>query len=305
MNAATPPERRSVGVIGLGRMGLPIAQNLLERGFAVIGYRRSGSPELKSAGGVVAGSPAEVAAGSEVLISILPDIAAVEQVVTGLDGILSALRPGTVHLEMSTVDAGRKRLLRDAVRKHGGDLLDAPISGSPGMVRPRRTTVFASGEEASIEQIRDVLDAVAGSWVNTGEFGNGATMKYISGMLMASHTVAAAEAMVTARRAGLDLELVQRTLDNSIAGSALLAQRGPVMRERSWVPAPGPVETLHAILEQAEKYVGALGLVAPVFAASKEVFDNAVADGWSELDIACVHDQIAGRQALDGTGGVA
>ncbi|WP_432838303.1 NAD(P)-dependent oxidoreductase [Dactylosporangium sp. CA-092794] len=289
-----------MGVIGLGRMGLPIAQNLLERGFAVIGYRRSGSPELASAGGVVAGSPAEVAASSDVLLSILPDIAAVERVIGGPDGTLRSLRPGTVHVEMSTVDVEAKRSLRDAVRAQGGDLLDAPVSGSPGMVRARLVKVFASGEQASVERVSDVLTAVSGPWVNVGGFGAGATMKYISTMLMATHVVAAAEAIVTARLAGLDLELAQQVLDGSIAGSALLAQRGPVMRRRAWLPAPGPVETLHAILEQAEEFIGTLGLDAPVFTASKEIFDKAVADGWSELDIACVHDQIAGQQALAG-----
>jgi 3-hydroxyisobutyrate dehydrogenase len=287
-----------VGMIGLGKMGMPIARNLMERGFAIIGYRRHGSPELIAAGGTVAASPAEVAERADVLLSILPGAGAVEEVVCGAAGTLTTLQPGTVHIEMSTVDVDRKRRIRDAVRSRGGDLLDCPISGSPGMVSPRLATTFASGDPASIDTVRPVLEAISGPWVYTGEFGTGARMKYIASMLLAVHTVAAAEAMVLARRSGLDLELVQQTLDNSIAASAIWKQRGPLMRQRAWSPAPGPVDTLHSILEQVEDCTADAGLHAPVFASAKTVFDKAVADGWGELDIACVHDQISGDSAL-------
>jgi 3-hydroxyisobutyrate dehydrogenase len=286
-----------VGVIGLGVMGLPIARNLMERGFDVIGYRRSGSPGLAEAGGTVAGSAAEVAAEADVLLSIVPDANAVSDVVCGPHGTLTTLRPGTVHLEMSTVDVGRKQAIRDAVVRRGGDLLDCPISGGPGLVATRRATTFASGEEASVDRVRPVLDAIAGPWVYTGEFGTGARMKYIANLLLAVHTVAAAEAMELARRGGLDLELVQRTLDDSIGSSAIWRQRGPVMRARAWSPAPGPITTLHPILEQIEDCAGEVGLNTPVFASAKAVFDQALAAGLGDLDIACVFDQIAASAA--------
>jgi 3-hydroxyisobutyrate dehydrogenase len=117
-------------------------------------------------------------------------------------------------------------------------------------------------------------------------------------MLLAVHTVAAAEAVVLARRSGLDLELVQRTLDNSIAASAIWKQRGPVMRQRAWSPAPGPIDTLHSILEQVEKFAADISLDVPVFASAKAVFDKAIAEGWGELDIASVHDQVSGESAV-------
>ena len=287
-----------VGVIGLGKMGMPIARNLMEHGFAVTGYRRSGSPELAAAGGTVAGSAADVAATADVLLSIVPDAAAVHEVICGPAGTLAALRPGTVHIEMSTIDVAAKSQLRDSVRARGGDLLDCPISGSPAMVAPRLATTFASGEQASVEAVRPVLNAISGPWVYTGAFGTGARMKYIANLLLAAHTVAAAEALALARRNGLDLDLVQRTLTGSIAESAIWKQRGPVIVRRAWSPAPGPVATLHPILEQIEACAAAAGLSMPVFAAAKAVFDKALADGWGDLDIACVHDQISGESAL-------
>jgi putative dehydrogenase len=288
-----------VGVIGLGKMGLPVAVNLMERGFDVTGYRRSGSAELAAAGGTVAGSAAEVAASADVLLSIVPGADDVEQIICGPAGTLTTLRPGTIHIEMSTIDVGRKARIREAVTNKGGDLLDCPISGSPGMVAPRLATTFASGAQASVDAVSAVLDAVAGPWVYTGAFGTGAKMKYIANLLLAVHTVAAAEAMALARRSGLDLELVQRTLDTSIASSAIWKQRGPMMAERRWSPAPGPIRTLHPILEQIEEHAAGTGLHAPVFAAAKEVFDKAVADGWADLDIASVHDQVSGQSALN------
>jgi L-threonate 2-dehydrogenase len=287
-----------VGMIGLGKMGLPIAVNLMERGFEVTGYRRHYSPELVAAGGTLAGSSADAAAEADVVLSILPDPNAVDEVVLGENGTLTTLRPGTVHIEMSTIDVDRKRRVRDAVRAKGGDLLDCPISGSPSMVAPRWATTFASGDEASVDAVRPVLDAISGPWVYTGAFGTGARMKYIANMLIAVHTVATAEAMVLARRSGLDLELVQNTLDNSIAASAIWKQRGPMMRQRKWSPAPGPIDTLHAILEQIEQCVDDVGIPSPVFASAKAVFDKAVADGWGQLDIASVHDQLSGDSAL-------
>jgi len=286
-----------VGVIGLGKMGLPIARNLMVRGFRVTGYRRSGSPEFAREGGTVAASAAEVAAETDVLLSIVPEAPDVEEVIAGPAGTLAALKPGTIHIEMSTIDVDRKARLRDQVRAKGGDLLDCPISGSPGMVAPRLATTFASGDPTSVSRVSAVLDAISGPWIYTGPFGTGAKMKYVANLLLAVHTVAAAEAMALARRSGLDLDLVQKTLDDSIASSAIWRQRGPLMAERSWSPAPGPVRTLHPILEQIQDEAARTGLPASVFAAAKEVFDRALADGWGDLDIACVHDQVSGASA--------
>ena len=298
MSGMEETRMKKVGVIGLGKMGLPIAQNLSERGFEVIGYRRHGSPELAATGAHVAGSAAEVAERADVLLSIVPDAQAVEDVVCGPRGTLTTMRPGTVHIEMSTIDVATKQRIRDQVQQHGGDLLDCPISGSPSMVVPRLATTFASGDRASVDSVRTVLDAISGEWVYTGAFGTGATLKYIANLLLAVHTAAAAEAMALARRSGLDLDLVQRTLDNSIASSAIWKQRGPLMQHRSWLPAPGPIDTLHTILEQIETCASSHGTQTPMFDAAKGLFDQAVAFGWGAQDIASIHDLLVGESAL-------
>jgi putative dehydrogenase len=285
----------TVGVIGLGKMGMPIAQNLMERGLAVVGYRRSGTGELAALGGTGAWSAAEVASASDVLLSILPDITALREVVLGPQGTLTKVRPGTIHVEMSTLDVAEKAALRDRVQAAGGDLLDCPISGTPAMVRPRAATTFVSGDKASVDAVREVLDAISGPWVYTGAFGTAARLKYVASLLVAVHTVATAEAMLLARRSGLDLELVQRTLDDSIASSAIWQRRGPLVRERRWTPAPGPIATLHEILEQIEDQAEATGTALPLFTVAKQLYDTALADGWGALDIAAVHDLLSGQ----------
>jgi 3-hydroxyisobutyrate dehydrogenase len=260
-----------------------------------VGYRRSGTGELAALGGTGAQSPAEVASASDVLLSILPDVAALQEVVLGLQGTLTKLRPGTVHVEMSTLDVVEKAALRDHVRACGGDLLDCPISGTPAMVRPRAATTFVSGEKASVEAVHEVLDAISGPWVYTGAFGTAARLKYVASLLVAVHTVATAEAMLLARRSGLDLELVQRTLDDSIASSAIWQRRGPLVRERRWTPAPGPIATLHEILEQIDDQATSTETTLPLFAVAKQLYDRALADGWGALDIAAVHDLLSGQ----------
>jgi putative dehydrogenase len=227
-----------VAVIGLGRMWLPIARNLLERGFTVSGYHRTPGSELAGTGASLARSAADAAAHADVLLSIVPDADAVDEVVTGRTGTLTA-------------------------------------GGSPGMVAPRLATTFASGDRRSVDAVSGVLDAISGPWIYTGEFGTGASMKYVANMLLATHIAVAAEAMLLARSLGLDLELVQQTPDNSIGSSAIWHQRGPVLRSRQWTPAPGPIGTLHPILDQIAGAAGAAGLDAPVFSAAKALFDKA------------------------------
>jgi L-threonate 2-dehydrogenase len=285
----------TVGIIGLGKMGLPIARNILERGFPVVGYRRSSSGELTALGGTVVSSASEVASASDVIISILPDTGALEEVVLGPSGTLTRLRPGTVHIEMSTLDVSDKSRIRDAVQSAGGDMLDCPISGTPAMVAPRVATTFVSGDLASVDAVRHVLDAISGAWVYSGAFGAGARLKYVANLLVAVHTVAAAEALLLARRSGLDLDLVQETLTGSIASSTIWERRGPMIRDRKWTPAPGPISTLHLILEQIEAQANGVDVALPVFAAAKQLFDKALADGWGDLDIAAVHDQLSGQ----------
>lgn len=287
-----------VGVVGLGRMGLPIAANLVARGFAVTGFRRSGGEQLVAAGGRSAASPAEVAAASDVVITILPSADAVERVVLGEDGLLAAVRPGTVLAEMSTVDLGRKTALRDVVAARGAAMLDCAISGTPGMVAPRLATVLASGEPDALERARPVLEAVGPLRV-TGAFGTGSRTKFVTNLLVAAHVAAAAEAVALVRRWGLDPEATHDVLGGSMAASAVLARRGPAMPQRAWHPAPSPIDDMVAVLTTIEAEVAACGVAAPVLVAARSAFERAATLGWGGLDVSALYDLALGADALD------
>ena len=236
-------------VIGLGKMGLPIARNLTERGFAVTGYCRSGSPELAAAGGTQRLRPPRSPRPPTCMLSIVPDAAAVEEVVAGPAGTLRGLRPGTVHIEMSTIDVSRKLALRDAVRAAGGDLLDCPISGSPGMVAPRLATTFVSGRADSVDAVRPVLDAISGPWVYTGRVRHRREHEVRREHAAGIHMVAAAEAIVLARAArprpgagAADAGLLDRLLGDlapARAGHAGPAVDACARPDRHPAPDPG------------------------------------------------------------------
>ena len=290
-----------VGVIGLGRTGLPVARNLMARGFRVTGYRRSGCEELDAAGGLPAASAAEVAAHSDILLSILPDSGAVEDVVRGPAGTLTALRPGTVHIEMSAVDTNHKARIRDAVRAAGGDLLDCAVGGTPAMVTHRQATTFVSGDPATVESVRSVLDAISGRWVYTGAFGSGTGLRHVANLVLAMHSVAAAEALVLAAGLGLNLDLVRRTVDISFAESAVWRQRGPTTRVRHSSPELGPIAALHPLLEQIVDAAAAAGVYLPVFTAARATFDKAIAERHGQLDITALGDLLAAPRPAEDT----
>jgi len=252
----------TVGIVGGGTMGLPVAGNLVDAGFPVVGYRRSAMPaEFLALGGKVLSSPAEVARQADVVLTILPGPDALAQVVHGPDGLLEGARPGLVVVEMSTVPVDVKRECRDALIERGAELLDAPISGMPSMVAARAATVFASGEEEAFRRARPVLEGITPRVHLLGVFGAGSTTKFVAHLLLALHNLAAAEGLGLARRAGIPLEPLLDVLSGTIAHSAVLAARGPMMVSGRFRPAPGPVDTLFEGLEQVEEF--ARGLDAP------------------------------------------
>ncbi|HLQ55843.1 MAG TPA: hypothetical protein VK162_16430 [Streptosporangiaceae bacterium] len=164
------------------------------------------------------------------------------------------------------------------------------------MVAARLAIMFVSGDLARIDTVRPMRATVSGLWVYTGPFGTGAHMKCMANLLLAVHAVTDGEAL--ARWSGLDLEFVPGTLEGCSADSANWKQRGPRMADRAWSPAPGPVRTLHPILEQIEGCAVKADPAAGVFASGQLAFAKALAGGWGDLDIACVYDQVSGVSAL-------
>lgn len=291
----------TVGIIGVGTMGLPVAGNLVDSGYAVVGYRRSAMPaEFLALGGRPLASPAEVARQADVVLTILPGPDALQHVVHAADGLLSGARAGLVVVEMSTAPIAVKQECHDALAERGAELLDAPISGMPSMVAARAATIFASGDEAAFRRVLPVLEAITPRAHRLGAFGAGSTTKYVAHLLLALHNLAAAEALGLARRAGVEMEPLVEVLAGTIAHSAVLAARGPMMISRRFQPAPGPVDTLLEGLEQVGVFARDLDAPAPMLELALGLYAQAQRAGHGQDDIAVMVDHLAASPASAG-----
>src|SRR5262249_12047142 len=196
----------TVSGIGLGNMGLPVAGPLLAAGFTVRGYdvRPEAAEALARAGGTPTASPAEAVAGAPVAITSLPSVAALQEVVGGERGLASAGPDGLILIETSTLPVAAKAEAAAALARLGAPGPGCPLSGTASKMRARDIAVYASGDPAALKRSHDVLAAFSRVQHEVGAFGNGTRMKLIANHLVAVHHTAAAEALLLARRAGLD-----------------------------------------------------------------------------------------------------
>jgi len=195
------------GYVGLGHLGAPLAGSLLREGFALTVHdrNRKAAEPLLAKGANWADSPKAVAERSDAVITCLPSPKVSEQVLTGGDGILAGLRPGGTWIEMSTL--GRDEILRLAAKaaEKGIATLESPVTGGVHRAAAGEITVLAGGDKALFETHRPALEAMGGEIFHMGPLGSAAVIKVITNMLAFIHLVAAGEALMLAKRGGLDL----------------------------------------------------------------------------------------------------
>jgi 3-hydroxyisobutyrate dehydrogenase-like beta-hydroxyacid dehydrogenase len=280
----------TVGVVGLGNMGLPMAGHLLAAGYGVRGYdvRPEAVDALARAGGMPAASPAGTAAGAQMVITSLPSEAALREVVGGEHGLVSAAPDGLILIETSTLPLTAKADAAHVLGQAGAVVLDCPLSGTASQMRARDIAVYASGDPAAIERSHGVLAAFSRVQHEVGPFGNGMRMKLIANHLVAVHHTAAAEALLLARRAGLDPALALRALSDGAGNSRMLEIRGPMMVE-------GDFSRANIALEVFQKDIDLIGDLArtvrcplPLFSAAAQLHLAAMAQGRLDEDPACV-----------------
>jgi 3-hydroxyisobutyrate dehydrogenase-like beta-hydroxyacid dehydrogenase len=283
----------TVGIIGLGNMGLPMAGHLLAAGFGVRGYdvRAEAVAALAEAGGVATGSPGAAAAGAEVVITSLPSVAALDEVVAGLTG---AAAEGLIVIETSTLPLDAKEAAAGALAAAGAVVLDCPLSGTASQMRARDIAVYASGEEAAIERSLGVLAAFSRVQYQVGAFGNGMRMKLIANHLVTVHHTAAAEALLLARRAGLDPELTLQALSDGAGNSRMLEIRGPMMIAGDFSHANMRLEYYQKDIDLISDLARGLRCPLPLFTASAQLHLAALAQGRLDEDPACVFAVLAG-----------
>ncbi|GID02994.1 NAD(P)-dependent oxidoreductase [Pseudomonas sp. 008] len=213
----------TIGIVGLGQIGLPIAANLLAAGFRVVGYRRSNPEAFIQLGGIALSSPALVAAQSDYILTCLPNEVAQIEVMDGRHGLMNALSPGHTLIETGTYQRCFKLRLAERIEQRGASMLEAEVSGSPPMVRQRKASLFLGGDKHLIEHCKPILDAITGIQFRIGELGSAVAMKLIANYLLTIHTLAAAEALNLGVQAGFSAEKVVEVIRQSAGGSTMFS----------------------------------------------------------------------------------
>lgn len=283
---STLPE--TVGLVGIGQVGLPMARNLINAGVRVIGYRRSDAQLFVDAGGELATSPAHVIDQAHVVLLCLPNEKAASQVLEGEQGILSYLNASKTLIETGTYSKAFKLAQAEQIQARGARYLEAEISGSPPMVAARKAAFYVGGDEALFHEYEPLLMSITDQKFYLGPLGSAVSMKLIANYLLAIHTLSAAEAMNMGKRAGFDPHLVAKVIQAGAGASAMFGVRAPLMADRKFEPAPGPFSTLEKYLELGQEMVNESGCATPLFSAAVPYFKRAFDEGIQHEDIAAV-----------------
>lgn len=289
-----------VGVVGLGVMGSAMSTHLLAAGFPVFGFdidpaRRA---EHEARGGVACADPAEVARGAGVVVTSLPSAGALVNVLDGADGLGAAGKSGLVVVETSTLGHDTKEDARARAAAWGGTLLDCPMSGTGQQARDGDLIAYLSGDDEAKARALPVLAAFTRQQYDLGPFGRGTAMKLIANLLVAVHNAAAAEALLLARRAGLDLDDVLAAVGDGAGGSRMLQVRGPLMAEGRYLPATATVATMQKDNALIAAFAGSVASPTPLFSATTVLYQAAVAQDRLQEDTACVYgvlERLAGK----------
>lgn len=227
-----------IGFIGLGIMGKPMSKNLLKAGNELVVYDHNTAAveELAAAGAANAANAAELAAGCETIITMLPNSPHVRSVCLGENGIADTARPGTVVIDMSSIDPVQSRAIGAELAARGIELMDAPVSGGEPKAVDGTLSVMVGGKKETFERCYDLLMQMAGSVVYVGELGSGNVAKLANQIVVALNIAAVSEAMSFAKKAGTDPELVYQAIRGGLAGSTVMDAKVPMMLDRSFNP---------------------------------------------------------------------
>jgi 2-hydroxy-3-oxopropionate reductase len=233
-------DRETVGFIGLGLMGKPMALNLLKAGYRLVVHSRSRGPvdALVAAGATAAGSPADVARAARVVITMVPDSPDVEKVLAGPNGVFEGLQAGTVLIDMSTISPVVTRKLAAQAAERGATLLDAPVSGGEIGAIGGTLSIMVGGDAAALERVRPILNAMGNpeKVIHIGESGAGQICKVCNQMAIGGALAAVSEVFALAKKAGVDGAKVREALLGGFAASRVLEVHGERILKGNYKP---------------------------------------------------------------------
>jgi 3-hydroxyisobutyrate dehydrogenase-like beta-hydroxyacid dehydrogenase len=280
---------KTVGIAGLGIMGGAIAANLLDRGWTVAGYDVAPErmQELAGLGLVAAKAIADLAHAAPILLTSLPTPDAARQVMTE---IAASGAPSRIVIEASTFALSDKQALKALLDPAGHIALDCPLSGTGAQAKMRDLIVFASGDSQAISKCQPLFADFAKQSVDLGAYGNGSRMKFIANLLVAIHNVAAAEAMLVAERAGLDLKQVVEVISPGAGGSRMFQMRAPMMADGVYEPATMRMAMWKKDMDIIGAFADDLHCPTPLFSQTKPLYAEALTMGLGDKDTAAVFE---------------
>jgi 3-hydroxyisobutyrate dehydrogenase-like beta-hydroxyacid dehydrogenase len=279
-----------LGFVGLGLMGSRISKRLLEAGHQVSGFNRTQTKAgpLVQAGLVWKDSPKAVAQAADITFSMVTDTAALSSITDGADGILAGLSSGKVYVEMSTVSPRAIRHLADRVAAKGGQMLEAPVSGSLPAAEGGTLILYVGGNAETLEQVRPVLEQISQKIIYVGDNGQAIAMKIAINLNLPIQLVSLFEGILLAERSGVSRAAALDGLLNSVAASTAMKYRGPFMikmPEEVWFSAAMMKKDIQIALELGEE----TGVDLKTARLVDQLLDQAIALGWGDEDFAVLY----------------
>ena len=281
----------NIGFIGLGVMGKPMARHLISAGHRLTVHNRSRGAvdELVAAGAAAAASPAEVARASSVIITMLPDTPDVERVLTGSDGVLSALPKGAVVIDMSSISPVVTERLAALVAEKGGSMIDAPVSGGEIGAINAQLSIMCGGDEAAFNRVKPILASMGNpeKIIHIGRSGAGQICKVCNQIAIGGALAGVSEAFALAKKAGVDAARVRQALLGGFAASRVLEVHGERMLTGNYKPG-FRAKLYQKDLRLANEAAAANSVAMPGTAVIAQLINALVAKGGGDLDYAAM-----------------
>ena len=274
-------------------MGQPMGMNLLKAGFPLTVWNRTASraDELVAAGAKLAKSPKEVAANSDVMITIVSDPPALESILWGSggddSGALSSLKSGGTYIDSSTVSPTLARRLARACSERGARFLDAPVTGGDWGAKKGELVFMVGGDAETLKSVEPVLRVLGKKWFHLGPHGAGQTIKLAMNMILALQVDALAEALALVTRAGLSGENLVEVMQSSMARSGVLDVKAPNLLKGEYKPS-FPLRLMHKDLSLALELANQIGVALPATAAARETYNYVKGAAKEDLDYSAV-----------------
>jgi 2-hydroxy-3-oxopropionate reductase len=274
-----------IGFIGLGIMGKPMSKNLLKAGYELIVNDRNtvAVAELVALGAEKADTAKEVAEKTDIIVTMLPNSPHVKTVCLGENGISSGAKAGTIVIDMSSIAPLASREVSAELAKFGIDLLDAPVSGGEPKAIDGTLSVMVGGNKETFDKCYNIMKTMAGSVVYVGEIGAGNITKLANQIIVALNIAAMSEALVLAKKAGVDPELVYKAIRGGLAGSTVLDAKAPMVLDRRFDPGfriELHIKDLQNALDTSHELAASLPLTSQVM----EMMLGLKADGLEKED---------------------